>query len=154
MSTRVGLVQSSEEGQVGGVEALVFGLLVFVFGVLVISNAWGVIDAKIAADGAAREAARAFVQTPSVADAGAVARQVAIDAITTEGRDPARAQVSVVGSLVRCSRVKVVVSYRVPVLLIPFIGGIGSGFVASAQRSELVDPYRDSVPGQARCAGG
>ena len=44
-------VARGEDGQVGGIEALVFGLLVLVLGTLVVANAWGVIDAKVAAAG-------------------------------------------------------------------------------------------------------
>jgi hypothetical protein len=146
------LSAAGEQGQIGGVEALIFGLLVFVLGSLVISNAWGVIDAKLAADGAAREGTRAFVESPVGVDPASSARQAAMEAITAEGRDRGRATVVVSGALVRCSRVSVIVSYRVPIIVVPFLGGLGNGFVASAQRSELVDPYRNGVPGQAECA--
>ena len=37
---------SGEAGQVGGFEALPFGVLIFVVGVLLITNVWAVIDAK------------------------------------------------------------------------------------------------------------
>ena len=38
---------SGDAGQVGGFEALPFGVLIFVVGVLLITNAWAVIDAKL-----------------------------------------------------------------------------------------------------------
>ena len=60
-----------EHGQVGGIEGLVFGVLVFVFGALLVANAWAVVDAKSAASVAAREAARVCVES-SYADAVAV----------------------------------------------------------------------------------
>ncbi len=37
-----------DAGQVGGFEAIPFGVLVFVLGALLITNAWAVIDAKLA----------------------------------------------------------------------------------------------------------
>jgi phenylalanyl-tRNA synthetase beta chain len=43
-------------GQVAGIEALPFGVLIFVVGALLITNLWAVIDTKIAVDAAAREA--------------------------------------------------------------------------------------------------
>ena len=64
-----------------GIEALFFGLLVLVFGTLVVANAWGVIDAKLSAAGAAREAARAFVQTPAGSDPASTARVAAVRAM-------------------------------------------------------------------------
>jgi hypothetical protein len=48
-----------EGGAVGGLEVLPFGLLIFVVGILLVVNAWAVVDAKLAAEAAAREAARA-----------------------------------------------------------------------------------------------
>ena len=51
-----------DAGQVGGIEALPFGLLIFVVGSLLIANAWAVVDAKFATDAAARQAVRTFVE--------------------------------------------------------------------------------------------
>ena len=55
-------------GQVGGIEVLPFGLLVFIVGTLLVANAWAVVDAKLAVTSAAREAVRSYVE----ADDGAV----------------------------------------------------------------------------------
>ena len=57
-----------DAGQVGGIEALPFGLLVFVVGALLIANAWAVVDAKFATDAAARQAVRTFVEGDEEAD--------------------------------------------------------------------------------------
>src|SRR6478672_9729016 len=64
----------SQRGQVGGLEALAFGLLIFVAATLVVASVWGAIDAKFAASEAAREATRTFVETgndPTAADLAA-----------------------------------------------------------------------------------
>ena len=58
-----------DRGQVGGVEALPFGVLVFVVGVLLVVNLWAIVDAKVAATSAAREAARAYVEAADGAEA-------------------------------------------------------------------------------------
>ncbi|MEY2465047.1 MAG: hypothetical protein QOH64_3185, partial [Acidimicrobiaceae bacterium] len=79
-----------EHGQVAGVEALPFGVLLFVVGALLVANAWAVIDAKMATDSAAREAARTYVEAETheagLLDATAAARE----AIAGQGRDPSR----------------------------------------------------------------
>ena len=46
---------------------LPFGVLIFVVGSLLIANAWAVVDAKLATTAAAREAARAYVESGSAA---------------------------------------------------------------------------------------
>lgn len=140
-----------QAGEVGGVEGLIFGVLVFVLGLLVVANAWGVIDAKLAADTAATEAVRTFVQTAPDGDPAGQARQAALEAMVGSGRNPGRTSVSVSGSPLRCSRVIAVVRYRVPLVAVPLLGGFGSGFVVSATHAELVDPYRSGLAGVPSC---
>jgi hypothetical protein len=153
---------ADEAGAVGGFEALPFGFLVFVAGTLLIANGWGVVDAKLAASTAAREAARAFVESEGPREtAVAEARAAAIEAVAGHGREPARMSLRAVGPLEfrRCARATFEVSYRVPTVAVPLIGAFGSGVIeTSARHSELVDPYRDDVPlgdgrEEARCDG-
>ena len=53
-----------DDGFVGGTEGILFGVVVFVFGTLILFNAWAVIDAKMAVSSAARETARTLVEGP------------------------------------------------------------------------------------------
>ena len=144
----------SEDGQVGGVEGLVFGVLVFVLGTLVVANAWGVVDAKLAAGSAAREATRAFVETEagSVDEAFADADVVARRTIAGYGRDPAKlVLVPESASLRRCGRVTLRAEYPVPLLRIPLLGAHGEGFTATGRHSEVVDPYRSGLADRSAC---
>ena len=141
-----------DRGQVGGIEALPFGLLVFVLGTLLIANAWAVVDAKFATDAAARQAARTFVEGDDPATALERAEGAARDAMAGHGRDPDRAEVRPIGSpaLVRCARATFEVSYTVPALSLPLIGGYGrSPFLVRSSHTELVDPFRNGLPGEA-----
>jgi len=142
-----------ESGQVAGIEAIPFGLLVFVVGVLLVTNAWAVIDAKMTVASAAREAARAYVEAEGADDAPAVAQAAADEVVRAGGRDPGRLQLSSPPSaFARCRRVTFVAEYPVPAITLPWIGGFGHGFTARARHSELVDPYRSGVPlGADRC---
>jgi hypothetical protein len=148
---------AGDEGQVGGIEALPFGLLVFMVGALLCAQAWAVVDAKLAADAAAREAARAYVESPAAGTAEQHGVAAGLDALSSQGRDPGRAEVwlsglsgsSGAGRFSRCARATFSVSYHVPALTVPWIGGYGDGFTVTARHSELVDPYRDGVPGDA-----
>src|SRR5207249_6381933 len=94
-----------EQGQLGGFEGLAFGVLVFVMGTLVIANAWAAIDAKVATAAAAREAARAYVESSSThADDDAI--EAARHAIEGYGRDPSRMRLTHDGGpFGRCRRV-------------------------------------------------
>lgn len=141
-----------DRGQVGGIEALPFGLLIFVLGSLLITNAWAVVDAKFATDAAARQAARTFVEgnDPNTALLDAVKAGRA--AIAGHGRDPARVVIHPVGSpeLARCERATFEAIYEVPALSLPLIGGYGRApFRVRSAHSELVDPFRGGLPGQA-----
>src|SRR5262249_20666878 len=77
-----------QAGQVGGIEAVAFGVLIFVIGILVVANGWAVVDAKLATAAAAREATRAYVEAPSAEAADRVAAGAATDALRGYGRDP------------------------------------------------------------------
>lgn len=152
-----------DAGAIAGFEALAFGVLIFVGGTLLIVNAWAVIDAKIAVSAAAREATRAFVETPAGASADQArvrATQVGLD--TVAGHSVNRvAQVDVQmvgeapgGGLIRCAQVTSTVTTHVPSVFVPFVGHLGGGvgFTVRASYSEVVDPYRSGLAAGGTCA--
>ena len=137
-----------EQGQVGGIEGLIFGVLLFVVGALVVANAWGVIDAKMAAGAAAREAARTYVKAPAGSDALALAVTAGQDMLQSLGRHSADDRVELIkGTFVRCTAVTFRVSVGVPLIVLPWLGRHGTGFHAVASHTEVVDPYRSGIPG-------
>jgi hypothetical protein len=141
-----------DRGQVGGIEAIPFGLLIFVVGTLLIANAWAVVDAKFATDAAARQAVRTFVEAEDASTALPRARAAGLAAIDAHGRDPDRATIQPVGPapLERCARVTFEAIYEVPALTLPFIGGYGQApFRVRSTHSELVDPFRGGLDGSA-----
>ena len=143
-----------EGGQVAGLEALPFGILLFVVGALLVAHAWAVIDAKMTVTSAAREAARSYVEAPSGEEARARAQASARDAVRAHGRNADRATIDgpdVADAFSRCSRITFSVTYPVPAFTLPFIGGLGHAFDVTATHSELVDPFRNDVPGEAIC---
>ena len=143
---------TDEAGQVGGLEAVIFGVLLFVLGTMLVVNAWGVVDTKLAATSAAREAARTYVEAPSADTAAVTARQAAAEAIAGHGRQQERMELELVGGrFARCSRVTFEVRYEVPLVAIPLLGQHGAGFTVRARHSELVDPYRSGLAGRATC---
>jgi hypothetical protein len=123
-----------------------------VVGGLLVANAWGVVDAKVAAEAAAREAARAYVEAPSGGDAASAAGEAGAAALAGHGRDPRRMTLAVEGGFARCARVTVEVRYPVPAVAVPWVGGFGTGFTVRARHSELVDPFRSGLAGRAGCA--
>lgn len=140
---------TGEGGAVGGFEVLPFGLLVFVAGSLLLTNAWAVIDGTLAASAAAREAARAYVEASTASDAEAAAVAAALASIDGHGRDPDRAEVRWTAgpSFERCARNTIEVEYRVPTLTVPLLGAFGAGVIATIGRhTEVVDPYRSGLP--------
>ena len=143
-----------ERGQVGGIEVLPFGFLIFVSITLFLVNVWGVVDAKLAVTSASREGARAFVEAATVDDGLAAAEFRAHEALTAYGRDGDRATVETPrfpDGFVRCARVTVTVRYDVPALTIPFIGGLGGITNVRSTSTEIIDPFRDGLTGEAVC---
>jgi magnesium and cobalt exporter, CNNM family len=161
-----------DSGQVGGIEAMPFGLLVFVVGATLVANAWAVVDAKFAVDAAAREATRSYVEAEidgaggGGSDRTRAAEDIAVEAglaaLTAHGRDPVAAQVGLTAlepvggqsGFTRCARATFTASYEVPALTLPWIGGFGHGIDVTSSHSELVDPYRSGVPGSAEACDG
>jgi hypothetical protein len=144
-----------DRGQLAGIEALPFGLLIFVIGALLITNAWAVVDTKIAVDAAAREAVRAYVEAPDEATARVAASTAADDTITGHGRraDHLKLLVTHEGGqpFARCVRVTAEAAYAVPALRLPWIGGLGHAFDVRAHHTERIDPYRSGLAGTAAC---
>lgn len=151
-------LRRDEAGQMAGVETVPFGVLVFIVGTLLVANAWAVVDAKLAVSSAAREATRAYVESPSAPEARARAESAAREAVNGAGRDPARLTLTALeADFSRCSIVRFEASYPVPAITIPLIGafGHGRGFTAKARHAEIVDPYRSGIPrGGRRCDTG
>ena len=144
-----------DHGQVAGIEVLPFGLLTFVVGMLLVANAWGVVDAKMATTSAAREAVRAYVEASDADVAVAAADDAAAAAMAGHGRDPRSTTVDIRHEgdrpFARCTRVTVTVHHPGPAIRLPFIGGFGHAFDVVARQSEVVDPYRSGLPGEASC---
>jgi hypothetical protein len=144
-----------DEDGLAGAEALIFGVLIFVVGTLLVVNAWGVIDAKMAASASAREATRVLVEAPEGADRLGIADQVVRATLVGHGKDPARlvGAPDVQGAIARCARIRVDVRYLVPTITLPWIGGLGSGRLeVRGSHTEVVDPFRSGLSGEASCA--
>ncbi len=145
-----------DSGQVGGFEMVVFGLLVFVGGSLLVATVWSVIDTKLAMHAATRDAARAFVEAADPAAAEISAARALRNAVAAHGRDPERVRdVSITsdGNVGRCTRVRITAAYPLPAVAIPWIRTSGENVIVRATHSELVDPYRSGGGGVSACSG-
>lgn len=143
-----------DSGQIGGIEVLPFGFLVFVGATLLFANVWGVLDAKFAVSAAAREGARAFVESDTEEMARQAAYGRAMDTLAAYGRSGPRSEIDAPvldPAFARCSRVTMRVSYAVPAITIPFIGGFGNLAPVESTHTELVDPFRAGLDGPASC---
>lgn len=141
-------IRALERGT-GGVEVLAIGFLVLFAGTLLVASAWAVIDTKMAAISASREAARVAVEAPE-GDVSRRASQAAIVAWTAHGKTKSTLSFQLSGSLNRCGRVLATASSVVKPIRMPWIGSWGS-ITVSARHSEIVDPYRSGLSGEAEC---
>jgi hypothetical protein len=142
-------------GQVAGIEALPFGVLIFVVGALLITNLWAVIDTKIAVDAAAREAVRTYVEAPDASAGQQRAGVAAAEVIQGYGRRPEKLAMTVHHDgerpFARCVRVTITTRYPVPALRLPWIGGLGHLFDVHGSHSERIDPFRTGLNGSGSC---
>ena len=143
-----------DAGQVGGIEVLPFGFLVFVSTTLLLVNVWAVIDTKFAVNAASREAALAYVEADSEEEATLAAHERATETLVAYGRGGTRSSIDtpvLAAPFGRCSRVIITVAYELPVIAIPFLGGLGSLAPVESSHSAIVDPFRDGLDGPAGC---
>ena len=143
-----------DDGQIGGIEGVAFGVLIFVLGILVVANAWAVIDAKTAASAAAREAARSIVESSGTrAEAIAEARAIADETLHGYGRSLGERGRFVPEQVDfrRCGRVAVRVEYDVPLVAVPVISQRTKGFTAVGRHAEIVDPFRSGLDDRSAC---
>jgi Flp pilus assembly protein TadG len=139
-----------DNGFVGGAEGIVFGIVVFVFGILLMFNAWAVVDTKMAVSSAARETARTYVESDGSSAAAFDAGHNAFAA--TSNFDPTSLSAPQIdGEFRRCGRIDVTYTYTVPAISLPGGFGWGGGFEVTATHSELVDPFRSGLDGEALC---
>ncbi len=138
-----------------GVEALAFGVLIFVVGALLITNLWAVVDTKVAVDAAAREAVRVYVESPDGTVGLPRAQAAAAEVVRGYRRRPERLSVEVRHEggrpFARCVRVTVTTRYPVPAIRLPWIGGLGHLFDVHGSHSERIDPFRADLPGSGLC---
>ena len=139
-----------EAGFTAGLEALAFGVLVFVFGTLVVVNAWAVVDAKFATSAAAREAVRAVVQAErtdlTVTQLEARAAGAARQAFVAHGYAAAPILTDATLALSRCATVAVTVELEVAATVVPGVVSPATYPVRSSY-AEVVDPFRSGLEG-------
>lgn len=156
-----------ESGIVAGAEALAFGVLVFVVGAIIAVNGWAVLDAKLAASTAAREATRTIVEggatsrSTMLGEDGGAARQAALAVLDGMGRSPATNGLAV--TLVddpwrtthhrpdRCAPVTVEVSLAVDGIGVPWLGGWALPVTVTGTHTEYTDPFASGLAGDATC---
>ncbi len=142
-----------DERGVVGFEVLPFLVLVFMVGSLMFAQSWAVLDAKMATTSAARQATRTYVEQPGKSPSDARKRAVqAGEAAIAAHNLPGESSVTPIGvlSLQRCQRATFAATQKVPALRLP-LSLNPSPVVVRSQHSEVVDPFRSGLEGQATC---
>jgi hypothetical protein len=144
-----------EAGFVAGAEALILGVLVFVFGTLVILNGWAVLDAKFATNAAAREAVRAVTDAEAGVSADSLqarAAGAATEAVAAHGYSAEVVTIEHLSTLPpgRCEAVRVRANITVRSTILPGIAGPAT-FAVGSEHEEVLDPFRSGFAGEADC---
>ncbi len=135
-----------ERGQIGGVEAIAFGVLVLVLGMLGAASAWSVVDTKVAASSAAREAARSWVESDGSPGAWDEAASRGREAFAGHGRNPATLSLPhPADGFARCGPVTVTASTAVDLPRLPGVRAVARRVTVRASHTEVVDPYRSGL---------
>jgi hypothetical protein len=137
--------ERSGEAGLGSIEVLPIGLLVMTVMTFIVMGGWNVVDAKMAAISAARSAARTTVETAS----RAAGTRSGVEAWEASGRRD-EITIDIDGEVSRCGRI--VATAAASVAPIP-VGMLRSWktIVVRSRHSEVVDPYRGTLDGEALC---
>lgn len=160
-------VHLDQDGLSAGAEALVFGVLVFLIGSIIVLNGWAVLDAKFAVSAAAREATRTIVELGNVSEPAGMAEAVAVagETMRGHGKDPDHLEdpddflvtlatnpwAASVGGPLRCAEVTIHVSYPVQGIEMPWINQWQGAITVTGQHTEIIDPLRSGLEGSGDC---
>ncbi|MFV0317954.1 MAG: hypothetical protein ACK5O2_13470 [Microthrixaceae bacterium] len=130
---------------IAGAEALAMGTLVVLVGMLLVVNAWAVVDTRMAVESAAREYLRAYTESTDPQGALTAARSE-LDQVLAER--PAIAQRLEVtdpplGSFGPCEPAMVTLSTSVPAIRIPLVGTSWGEQTVTVSAVELIDAHRE-----------
>lgn len=145
-----------DHGQIGGIEAVPFSILVFVVGMILAINGWSVVYTQTNARSAARTAIRTFVEQDSYLLAEQAARSAVVETLQRSGFATHNVLTAIDfpngDSWHRCARVRIVVSMPARSFPVPFIEDLFSAINVRASESGLVDAYRSAnIGGEADC---
>ncbi|HTO00554.1 MAG TPA: hypothetical protein VL068_07750 [Microthrixaceae bacterium] len=154
-------LRRDERGLAGGIEGLVFGVLILLIGSLAIINIWAMIDTRAALDAASREFLRTYTEQQSVGEARLMGEAAARESLRAraariEGLSFVVEQPDGFGP---CSPVTVRISATVHWFKVPLLPGFGDSHLAVENR-ELIDAHTEVItddlydPANTACADG
>lgn len=133
--------RQGEHGQVAGIEAVPFGIAIFVGLTLVIVNGWAQLNARGVADSIAREYLRAYTQSDSAGAALAAGDRAVARVVAAHQLGATKVSVEPPTVFAPCAKAQVTVRLEIPAVRVPFIGTLGSAEV-SAVGNDRIDAYR------------
>lgn len=140
-----------EQGEIGGLDALVFGTVAFVVALLAWVSAWRVLDAAQAASTAANAGLAQALRADGTDQARRLALHAATAVLRAEGYGTLHPVVTLEGRLARCARVEVTVGASVPLVRLPLLGTPATVEV-QGRAGGLVDPFAPGLGGTDTCA--
>lgn len=143
-----------ERGFLAGSDGFVFGVLILGAGMLLLVNAWSIVEHHTALDAASREYLRVYTEQRDAPTAQSSATEAARRVLDARGTPLPELEIrhpdaSTFGP---CQPIQVELRAVVPLVRMPFIDDLSATEVA-VTRGELVDPHRELDPGHAHDPG-
>ncbi|MCB9387486.1 MAG: hypothetical protein H6517_06630 [Microthrixaceae bacterium] len=134
---------------VAGAEALAVGTLIVLAGLILVVNAWAVVDTRTALESAAREYLRVYTESEDPASAATAGRRAVDDVLEDrpamlerlllEAPQPER--------FGPCEAAAVRLTSRVPAIHVPLTGARWGEHTVTVSAVELIDAHREMEPG-------
>lgn len=139
----------TERGAVAGLDALLFGTLILLAGVVLIINLWSVVETRTALDAAAREYLRSYTASEEGPTAAARAELAARAVLEGRGTPLHHLEIGApdTARFGPCEPSTVHLSAIVPAVRVPFLDDLGAT-VVSITATELVPAHRELTAGR------
>lgn len=141
-----------QSGFVSGSEGLLFGAGVLLITTLIFANVWSVFNARFVGGETARAMGRAYAEANDPMTALAGAYQRGAEVLQTHGQSGEDTKLAIdAQGYERCQPFTIAVSVPVRYSILPGIATHRTAFRVQSTYSDVIDPYRSGLEGEAHC---
>jgi hypothetical protein len=135
-----------DEGEIGGLDAVILGLVVLVLFPLVAADLWGLIEARLVATEASQAGVASLIGTTDTQNRLDRARSAVVAVLEAAAVPDNQATVALSGPAVRCAAERVQVTIRVHLIRVPLLFSSAPSESVTASTTGFMPAYGAYLP--------